>query len=309
MAKRSSSPRKHLLLALCVFCCSAETPLRAQYLNPSDVNALPSKPPDARIFYGRDPLQFGDLRLPKGSGPHPVAIVIHGGCWLSAMADLRNTAALADALRDNGVATWNIEYRREDSPGGGWPGTFQDVAHAADFLRQIALKYSLDLGRVVALGHSSGGHLALWLAARHRLPGDSELYAAQPLALRGVVSLGGPGDLKAFSSHGAKVCRVDAVGKLLGGSPEQMSARYKQASPVELLPLGVPQILITGADDRAVPMEYARAYADAARKNDDPVNLVVVEHAGHHEYNAPNAVTWSAVKSAVLLLLDSANPK
>lgn len=180
MAKRSSSPRKHLLLALCVFCCSAETPLRAQYLNPSDVNALPSKPPDARIFYGRDPLQFGDLRLPKGSGPHPVAIVIHGGCWLSAMADLRNTAALADALRDNGVATWNIEYRREDSPGGGWPGTFQDVAHAADFLRQIALKYSLDLGRVVALGHSSGGHLALWLAARHRLPGDSECMQRSP---------------------------------------------------------------------------------------------------------------------------------
>lgn len=309
MAKPSFSPRKHVLFALCVLCCTAGTPLQAQYLNPSDVNMIPSKPTDARIAYGRDPLQFGDLRLPKGPGPHPVAIVIHGGCWMSAFADVRNTAALADALRDNGVATWNIEYRREDDPGGGWPGTFQDVAHAADFLRQIAPKYSLDLGRVVTIGHSAGGHLALWLAARHRLPRNSELYATQPLALRGVISLGGPGDLKMFSSHGTKVCGVDAVGKLLGGSPEQMPIRYKQASPVELLPLGVPQILITGADDQAVPVEYARAYADAARKYGDPVKLVVVKHAGHHEYNAPHAVTWPAVKSSVLSLLGPANAK
>ena len=104
-------------------------------LRPRDVDGLPSRPADARVSYGEDALQFGELRLPPGSGPFPVAIVIHGGCWVSRLATLQNTAALADALRDAGVATWNVEYRRLDSQGGGWPGTFADVGAAADHVR------------------------------------------------------------------------------------------------------------------------------------------------------------------------------
>jgi acetyl esterase/lipase len=123
---------------------------------------------DHRIYYGTNLVQFGDLRLPKGPGPHPVAIVIHGGAWGSAVA-LHYTSVLSAALTCAGVATWNIEYRRIGG-GGGWPTTFQDVAAAADFLRVLATHFPLDLNRVVATGHSAGGHLSLWLAARHRLP-------------------------------------------------------------------------------------------------------------------------------------------
>ena len=113
----------------------------AQFLRPRDVDALPSRAADARIAYGTDSLQFGDLRVPAGRGPFPVAVVIHGGCWQHNFASLQNTAALSDALRDAGVATWNVEYRRSDNPGGGWPGTFLDVAVATDSLRSIATRY------------------------------------------------------------------------------------------------------------------------------------------------------------------------
>ncbi len=140
-----------------------------QRLRPADVDALPSKPADTKIPYGADPQQFGELRLPKGSGPFPVAVVIHGGCWVSNFATLQNTAALSDALRDAGIATWNIEYRRADNPGGGWPGTFADVADATDKLREIAKAHPLDLSRVVTVGHSAGAHLALWAAARPKM--------------------------------------------------------------------------------------------------------------------------------------------
>src|SRR5579862_343786 len=119
--------------------CFADT--KSWHFLPSDVSQLHSKDADARIQYGTDSLQFGDLRLPKKSGLHPVAIVIHSGCWVSKFADLKNSAALSDALRDEGIATWNIEYRRIDNPGGGWPGTFQDVAAAVDILPSIAKKY------------------------------------------------------------------------------------------------------------------------------------------------------------------------
>src|SRR5687768_12371476 len=134
------------------------TPSVAQRLRPADVEKLPSKPADTRIPYGEDGQQFGELRLPKGNGPFPLAIVIHGGCWLSRWT-LTNTAPLADALRDAGVATWNLEYRRVDHPGGGWPGTFTDIADGTDVVRRIAREHPIDLTRVVTIGHSAGAHL------------------------------------------------------------------------------------------------------------------------------------------------------
>jgi acetyl esterase/lipase len=288
-----------VIFSLCLACSAAH----AQYLRPADVNKLPSAPADHRLAYGSDPAQFGDLRLPKMPGPHPVVIVIHGGCWVESYADVQNTAALSDALRASGVATWNIEYRRADMRGGGWPGTFRDVAAAGDFLRTIAGKYKLDLSRVVAIGHSAGGHLALWLAARHRLPAASPLASPEPLRLRGAVVLGGPGDLKAWLEHGERVCGGPVVTKLMGGTPEQVPERYAHGSPAELLPLGVPQTFLTGADDGVAPARFAEAYAQAARSRGDTVEHVVIDRAGHHEYNAPNSPAWPHVKSAVLSLL------
>ncbi len=273
------------------------------HFTPADVNALHSKPADYRIHYGNDPLQFGDLRLPSGRGPYPIAIIIHGGCWVSTFADLQNTAALADALRDLGIATWNIEYRREDNDGGGWPGTFLDVGHAADFLREISQKYSLDLNRVIVIGQSAGGHLALWLASRHKLSANSLLYSAKPLSLRGVIALGGVPDLTAFRDQGAKMCGQDVIAKLLGNTSESIQKNDKDASPIELLPLGTPQILVYGTEDQVVPAQLGRAYLQAAKKAGDLVKLITVEGAAHHEYNVPNSVAWPQIKAAVSSLM------
>ena len=132
----------------------------------SGQDILERTPPkaDARIPYGTDPLQFGDLRLPGGKGPHPLAINIHGGYWRAAY-DLEHNGHLCEALRKKGVATWSIEYRRIGNPGGAWPGTLEDVKTAASFIRGSGKKFPLDLQRVLAMGHSAGGQLALYLGA------------------------------------------------------------------------------------------------------------------------------------------------
>lgn len=280
----------------------------AQRIGPRDVDALPSKPPDTRIPYGQDDLQFGELRLPKGEGPFPLAIVIHGGCWVSKFATLQNTAALADALRDAGVATWNVEYRRLDGPGGGWPGTFADIGAAADLVRVVANEHPLDLYRIVTVGHSAGGHLALWVAARTRLPKASALYREAPLRLRAAVALGGPGDLRAFRAYDEKICGGDVVDRLLGGPPESFAERYAQASPAELLPLGVRQVLVVGADDPVMPSAEREAYAAKATKAGDRVDVVEVP-GGHFDVIAPTTVAWPIVRDTILELVKPAGKR
>ncbi len=274
-----------------------------QFLTPMDVNKLPSKPADHRITYGRDPLHLGDLRLPRDVGLHPVAIVVHGDCWVSTFADLQNSAALSDALRDAGIATWNIEYRRVDHVGGGWPGTFDDIASAVDHVHNLAAEYNLDLNRVIAIGHSAGATLALWATARSRLPLSSILYRVNPLKLCGAISLGGPGDLKAFANIDQDICGSAVVARLIGGSAEEFPQRYREASPIEMLPLGVPQIFITGEYDFSVPKDLGHAYTQAAQLADDDVQHIVVADAAHHEYCAPSSVTWPTILQSVRTLL------
>lgn len=262
-----------------------------------DILQWPVVPPDHRIAYGRDALQFGDLRLPEGTGRHPVAVIIHGGCWLSKY-NLDHIGNLCAALTRAGVATWSLEYRRIGNPGGGWPGTFEDIARGSDYLRVLARTYPLDLHRVVVVGHSAGGHLALWLAARSHLPRESAFFSSDPLPLRGVVALAGVTDLRRFRP------RCDgAVDKLLGGSPEEVAVRYQQASPIELLPLGVSQRLIHGTRDQIVPIEMARDYEAAAQKKGDPVRLIVLEGAGHFEVIDPQSSVWPVIENEVFSLL------
>jgi len=268
------------------------------FLGVDDINLLPSAPADARIAYGPEPDQFGELRLPKGKGFHPVAVVIHGGCWVESYANLQNTAALADALRRQGMATWNIEYRRSDMRGGGWPGTFLDVARAIDFLRVLAGKYPLDLTRVISIGHSAGGQLALWAAARHRLPTGSAVFLRDPLTIAGVLALGTPCDLAGFRRKETEVCGQPVVTRLLGGSPGQVSERYAQASPIEMLPLGVPQIIITASADFVESPAEGAAYAAAARRAGDSAHQRVIQDAGHFEYLSPSSAAWPVVRAA-----------
>lgn len=265
----------------------------------SDLARLPQPLADHVIAYGEAKQQVAELRLPKGTGPHAVVIVIHGGCWQTpwAMDDVRSLAA---ALTAEGLATCSLEYRRVGDPGGGWPGTLQDVASGADHLRIVAAAHRLDLSRVVALGHSAGGQLALWLAARKHLPEDSSLWTAAPLPLRGIVSLAGITDLRAAAA--ANVCG-DAVSQLLGGAPGRHDDRVRQSSPIELLPLGVPLRLVCGALDRLVPNDLSRGYAVAARKAGDTVSLEMVDGVGHFELVDPASPAWPAVRAAVTALV------
>jgi acetyl esterase/lipase len=295
------NPRMLLSLRLLVAGIAAVSLLQARSLRPRDVDALPSKTADAKIPYGADDLQYGELRLPSGKGPFAVAVVIHGGCWVSKFATLQNTAALSDALRDAGVATWNVEYRRLDNPGGGWPGTFVDVALATDHVRAIAKQHPLDLTRVVTVGHSAGGHLALWAAARSKLPQGSPLYRPNPLPVRAAVALGGPGDLKNFHAYAARICGSNVIDALMGGAPSKVADRYAHGSPFELLPLGVRQVLIVGVNDGVMPPPAREAYAAAATKAGDRVEIVEVP-GSHFEVIAPTSEAWPIVREKIVTL-------
>lgn len=259
----------------------------------------PAPPADARIAYGPVPLQFGDLRLPPAPGPHPVVMVIHGGFWRAAY-DLTHIGHLCAALTAAGAATWNVEYHRLGQPGGGWPGTFLDVAVAMEHLRDLAPRYDLDFTRVVALGHSAGGHLALWLAARGRLPAGDPLYTPAPFLPRAAVSLAGVADLRrGWELHLSN----GVVEDFMGGAPTQVPDRYATASPADLLPLGVPQLLIHGTEDRSVPYAISRDYQAIAMARGDDVTLVTLPGAGHFELIDPLSREWPAITKHVGKLL------
>jgi acetyl esterase/lipase len=252
-----------------------------------------------RIRYGPGEWQFGDLRLPATGGPHPVVIVIHGGFW-KAQYGLDLMDKMSDDLTARGYATWNIEYARVGHAGGAWPGTLLDVAAAADFLRRLAPEYSLDLGRVASIGHSAGGHLALWLAARHRIPAGSPVAAQDPLPLAGVVSLAGVTNLARMW----EVRQVDSpVANFLGGRPDEVPERYAAASPVQLLPLGVPQVLVHGAEDTDVPPELSETYTAAARAAGDPAELVALPGVEHFMVIDPDSIAWPPIVAALARVL------
>jgi acetyl esterase/lipase len=264
-------------------------------MSSEDILDLPAPPCDRSIPYGDDPLQFGELRLPAGPGPHPLVIWLHGGFW-RAQYDLAHAGHACAALAGDDVATWNIEYRRIGNAGGGWPGTFLDVAAAADHIRHLAADYPLDLRRTIAAGHSAGGHLALWLAARHRIAPESPLFAPDPLPLRGAVSLAGVVDL-----HQAWELRLrnGIVADLLGGAPDDVPDRYAAASPPELLPLEAPQVLVHGTEDESVPYALSVGYCRQARACGDEVELITLPGAGHFDPIDPRSPWWPETARAV----------
>jgi pimeloyl-ACP methyl ester carboxylesterase len=200
------------------------------------------------------------------------------------------------ALAGAGWAVWSVEYRRVGEEGGGWPNTLLDVATAADHLRALAPAHRLDLGRAVAVGHSAGGHLALWLAARRRLPPGHALHRPDPLPLRGAVALAGVCDLRRAHELGLG---VGAVPRLLGGGPEAVPDRYAGASPADLVPLGTRQVLVHGAADSVVPVDISRAYRATAAAAGDVVELVEVAGAGHFEVINADSPAWPSVAGAL----------
>ena len=269
-----------------------------------DLMSLPVKASDYVLHYGHEASQYGELRLPSGRGPHPVVVLLHGGCFRKDFAGATSIGAMADALKREAIATWSIEYRRLSEPGAGWPGTYQDVAAGLDYLRQLAPRYRLDLGRVVILGHSAGGHLAHWAAARSRLEPGSALVADNPLKPRGVINLAGRMDMTVGIAEYEATCGdMPVLRMLLGGLPGQVPERYAQVSLPGLLPLGVRQVMIWGSRENFVPEQQARDFLAAARRAGDDVELKLVPGAGHFETASPESPAWPVVLGAIEALL------
>jgi acetyl esterase/lipase len=266
----------------------------------SELSKMPLPAAVPRVPYGSRPQQFGELRVPAGAGLFPVFIVIHGGCW-QAEFDLTYSTRLAAWLTQNGFATWTIEYRRLGDDGGGWPGTFLDVANAADALREIAKTKPLDVSHVYAAGHSAGGQLALWLASRKHLSKESELFIEHPIGIRGVLGLAAITDLYEYRKGPPQSCNA-SVEPLLGGTPDAVPNRYEQSSPLQRLPLGIPQVFIQGERDSIVTPASVRAYVDAAKHAGDSAELLAIPQIGHFETSVAIRATEEQLRAAIQIV-------
>ena len=279
-----------------------------KYISPKEINELPSKPADAIYNYGKHKNQFLEVRRPKenkNTSLKQCIVIIHGGCWKSYYATCKNTAALADALRDNGYLTINLEYRAVDHEGGGWPGTFKDINNGINFLQQIADKENIDLNHVIAIGHSAGGHLAMWALARHILAPSSPLFQAPDVDLQGAISLGGASDLESHFHHFNNICGDDTLTSLFDGSPLEVPENYRQGTASGLLPIAKAQVYITGEDDTAVLPIFAKQFLQLAQERGDEkhVEVFTAKSVGHHEYNDPRNRVFSLILKCIEKML------
>lgn len=284
------------------------TRVREDATDPTEILTRPSPPPDLTLRYGPGREHVADLRLPQtrpgapGAGPATLVIFIHGGFWY-AEYDRAHVGPLAVALAGAGYAVCTPEFRRIGQPGGGWPGTFDDVAAAVDALPALADAAAgpgrLDPGRVVLAGHSAGGHLALWAAGRHRLPPSSSWHQPARPRYEGVVPLAAVSDLQAGYREGLG---DGAVADLIGGPPDRYQERYALADPVALLPIEVRVRLVHGSRDDRVPCAMSRDYVARAAAANDDAELTELSDCGHFELIDPLTRAWAHVLADFLAL-------
>ncbi|WP_083635129.1 S9 family peptidase [Maricaulis sp. W15] len=255
----------------------------------------------ARIAFGEGALEFGELWLPEGDGPFPVVAMIHGGCWLSQIPGTILQDYVAADLQEHGIAVWNLEYARIGHETGGWPGTFADIADGIDHLRLVAQAHPLDLDRLVFTGHSAGGHLALWAAARGNLPENSAAWRETPLLPDAVVTLAGINDLADYRANGPGRCGEPAtVDELIGPVETQTPALMAQVSPAAMGPIGVEQIIMSGDFDPIVPLSLGAHYTALAQARGDTVRHVVLTEAGHFELIDPTSPAWQDIRAELI---------
>ncbi|SEQ68504.1 Acetyl esterase/lipase [Streptomyces sp. yr375] len=270
----------------------------------------PPVAPDVTMTYGDHPDQVIDFYVPRvqtgPGGPVPLVVVLHGGAW-QPRYDRRHITPFADFLARRGFAVANVEYRRGaetaetgSSTAGCWPDTFDDVAAALDALPALVKEAvpQADARRTVLTGHSAGGHLALWAAARHVLPADAPWRTSGSAALRGVVALAPIADFEVAGK--LNVCG-GAARQLLGGEA-QFEERRPYADPTLLLPTGVATTLVQGRTDVVVPQAVAEAYADAAAKAGEVVGLTLLEDVGHFPLIDPAADACAVVAEEIAQL-------
>jgi acetyl esterase/lipase len=225
--------------------------------------------------------------------------------------------AIATMLANHGIASWNIEYRRVGHAGGGWPGTFRDLSDATDFVHELAAKYPLDLQRVAAVGHSSGGYFAAWVAGRQHLPAGSPLVGSSPVKLAGLVLLDAFLDPQVIDSRGVDgdlFCGEPILARLVGGAPESVPDQLRQASPLSLLPFGVPQAYVVSSLRYPVtparPLAGGRTilavldYPALAKEAGDSVSVQIVPNADHFDFLKPTTKAWAAVEPAIVKIFD-----
>lgn len=278
----------------------AETPLYASVtpqVSYGSVLSLAFGEPSSVEHYGNNNLQFGQLWLPTDMAePIPLVIFIHGGCWLSDY-DIVHTQALSTALSTQGYAVWSLEYRRVGNQGGGWPGTFEDISNAVDHVRELAERYPLDLNRVALVGHSAGGHLALWAASRKGFTEVNPLYTEDPLSVKVVISLAGIPDVVEYS-RGSSSCNL-AVEQLFGGSHAQYPERFSAGTPLDIVSLGVQLVMLQGKSDNIVPLTQAHSYIESLQESNPALQLQLIDEAGHFDLIHPGSPAWQQVLAAV----------
>jgi len=248
---------------------------------------------DHRIYFGEDSLQFGDLWLPDGEIRNTI-ILIHGGCWLSAYPGVELVNPMAAELRNQGFAIWNMEYRRIGHDGGGYPGTFLDIANGADHLRIVAEEYNLDLSNVIVSGHSAGGHLATWLASRHHITDTSPLYSPDPIPVSAAISLAGINDLERYARYGSSSCGDHTIETLVNFD-ERGEDSYLDTSPIRLLPMDIPFVEVVAAFDAPVPPFFGFHFVEAMKNGGDDANLLLLPNAGHFEMIVPWTEEWKTI--------------
>lgn len=308
--RRTAGRFKHLasvilLLAIGSPALADHPPTQVQngYANITDhqmMDWLPRTQPTARLRYADDsPLQFGDLRIPAKAPPpagYPVVIFLHGGGWMSDW-NKDYSDALVENLSRQGYATWSIEYRRLGNAGGGFPGTYLDVSRAADFVATLSGKYRLDLGRVTAVGHSAGGHLALWLAGRSHVPPASAIAPSRPpIHLRGVVVVASVSSLEDALEKSGRRSTLSILGAT---TLEEARLRYAEASPDRLLPLDGRLRVIDGSKDAEWRIASNTRFAERAKAAGNDVGRVILQGANHFDVVEPSGPAFAAILQAV----------
>ncbi|MFG2056264.1 alpha/beta hydrolase family protein [Micromonospora sp. NPDC048930] len=260
--------------------------------DPRAVLTQPSPPPDATVAYGNHPDQLADLRRPAGTGPaRPLVVVVHGGFW-RAEYDRGHTGPMATALAALGHPVAQLEYRRTGQPDGGWPNTLADVlagVAALPGLAAAALPGRVAPGPPILVGHSAGGHLALYAAAQ------------APASVAGVLALAPVADL-------AEAYRLDldggAVAALLGGGPADVPERYAATDPSALVPFRPRTVVVHGGLDQQVPLAISRSWVAAARAAGSPATLIELPECEHFGLISPTSAAWPEVVAALRSLHD-----